>query len=51
MQNLVLFRVAIHYDRDNSIDVTSKIVKEHFNRNWDKLYLSQVKAENFENWI
>lgn len=27
-----------------------RIVKEHLDRNWEKLYASQVEAENFENW-
>lgn len=49
-QNLALFKVAIHYDRDNAVGVTSKMVKNHFDRNWDRYYLSQVEAENFENW-
>ncbi|MBN3871648.1 transposase [Nostoc sp. JL33] len=48
--NLALYRVAVHYDRDNAIGVTSKIVRKHFDQNWDKLYLPQVKAESFENW-
>lgn len=50
-QNLALLRIAIHYDRDNAIGFISRIVKEHLDRNWEKLYLPQVKAENFENWI
>jgi hypothetical protein len=50
-QNLALLKVAIHYDRDNAVGFVSRIVKEHFDRNWDKLYLPQVEAENFENWI
>lgn len=49
-QNLVLLRVGIHYDRDNAIGFVSRIVKEHLDRNWEKLYASQVAAENFENW-
>lgn len=49
-QNLALLRVGVHYDRDNAIGFVSRIVKEHLDRNWDKLYASQVEAENFENW-
>lgn len=49
-QNLALLRVAILYDRDNAIGFVSRIVKEHLDRNWEKLYLPQVEAENFENW-
>lgn len=49
-QNLALLRVGILYDRDNAIGFVSRIVKEHLARNWDKLYASQVEAENFENW-
>ncbi|SRR5579883_406117 len=50
-QNLALLRVAIHYDRDNAVGFVSRIVREHLNRNWDKLYLPQLEAENFESWI
>jgi len=49
-QNLALLKVGIHYDRDNAIGFVSRIVKEHLDRNWDKLYASQVEAENFETW-
>lgn len=49
-QNLALLKVAIHYDRDNAIGFVSRIVKEHLDRNWEKLYAPQVEAENFENW-
>lgn len=49
-QNLALLRVGILYDRDNAIGFISRIVKEHLARNWEKLYLPQVEAENFENW-
>lgn len=49
-QNLALLRVAILYDRDNAIGFVSRIVKEHLTRNWEKLYLPQVEAEDFENW-
>lgn len=49
-QNLALLRVGVHYDRDNAIGFVSRIVKEHLDRNWEKLYASQVAAENFENW-
>jgi hypothetical protein len=50
VQNICLLRVAILYDRDNAIGYISRIVKEHLDRNWEKLYASQVDAENFENW-
>lgn len=49
-QNLALLKIGIHHDRDNAIGFVSRIVKEHLDRNWDKLYASQVAAENFENW-
>ncbi|MDZ8139020.1 MAG: transposase [Nostoc sp. DedQUE04] len=50
-QNLAFLRIGIHYDRDNAVGFVSRIVREQFDRNWDKLYLPQVEAENFENWI
>jgi hypothetical protein len=49
-QNLALLRVGVHYDRDNAIGFVSRIVKEHLDQNWEKLYASQVEAENFEHW-
>lgn len=49
-QNIALLRVGILYDRDNSIGFVSRIIKEHLSRNWEKLYLPQVEAEDFENW-
>jgi hypothetical protein len=49
-QNLALLRVGVHYDRDNAIGFVSRIVKEHLDRNWEKLYAPQVKAENFTHW-
>jgi hypothetical protein len=49
-QNLALLKIAIHHDRDNAIGFVSRIVKEHLDRNWTKLYAPQVEAENFENW-
>lgn len=49
-QNIALLRVAVLYDRDNSIGFVSRIIKEHLSRNWEKLYFPQVEAEIFENW-
>ena len=49
-QNLALLKNAIHYDRDNAVGFVSRIIKEHLDRNWVKLYLPQVEAENFETW-
>lgn len=50
MQNLALLRIGIHYDRDSAIGFVSRIVREHLDRNWDKLYAPQVEAEDFNNW-
>lgn len=50
VQNTCLLRVAILYDRDNTVGYVSRIVKEHLDRNWEKLYASQVEAEDFDNW-
>jgi hypothetical protein len=49
-QNTALLRVGIYYDRDNTIGFVSRIVKEHLDRNWESLYLSQIEAEDFKNW-
>ncbi|MBW4628256.1 MAG: transposase [Brasilonema octagenarum HA4186-MV1] len=49
--NLALLRIGIHYDRDNAIGFVSRIVKEHLDRNWERLYASQVVSEDFENWV
>jgi hypothetical protein len=51
VQNLVLLKIGIYYDREDKVGFVSRIVKEHLDRNWDKLYASQVAAENFENWV
>ncbi len=50
-QNLVLLKVGIYYDRDSSVGFVSRIIREHLDRNWEKLYAPQVAAENFENWV
>ncbi|WP_245912370.1 hypothetical protein [Brunnivagina elsteri] len=47
----VLLKIVVYYDRDGAIGFVSRIVKEHLDRNWDKLYAPQVEAENFETWI
>lgn len=49
-QNLALLKIGIHHDRDNAVGFISRIVKEHLERNWEKLYAPQIEAENFENW-
>lgn len=49
-QNLILLRLAIHYDRDNAIGFISRIVKEHLDRNWDNLYAPQVAGEDLRDW-
>jgi hypothetical protein len=49
-QNLALLRIGIHHDRDTAIGFVSRIVKEHLDRNWDRLYAPQVEAEDFETW-
>lgn len=43
-------RLAVFYDRDTIIGFTSRIVYEHLQHNWEKLYTSQVKLEKLENW-
>lgn len=49
-QNLALLRTGSLYIGDNAIGFVSRIIKEHLARNWEKLYLPQVEAEDFENW-
>ncbi len=49
-QNLALLRIAIHYDRDSAVGFVSRVIREHFQRNWDKVYASQVAAEDYKNW-
>lgn len=49
-QNLVLFKVANYYDQDSVIGFVSRIIQEHLDRNWGKLYQPQIDFENFENW-
>lgn len=49
-QNLILFKVANYYDQDSQIGFISRIIQEHLDRNWEKLYQPQIDAERFENW-
>jgi hypothetical protein len=49
-QNLILFKIANHYDQDSAIGFVSRIIQEHLDRNWDSLYQPQIDFENFENW-
>lgn len=49
-QNYALLKIAIHYDRDSAIGFVSRIIREHFQRNWEKLYAPQVAAEDYKNW-
>ena len=49
-QNLILFKIANYYDQDSAIGFVSRIIQEHLDRNWDKLYQPQVNFESFDNW-
>lgn len=49
-QNLVLFKIANYYDQDSAIGFVSRIIQEHLDRNWEKLYQPQIDFENFNNW-
>jgi len=49
-QNVALVKVGVYYERVNLINFVSRIVREHMERNWEKLYLPQVEAEDFNNW-
>jgi hypothetical protein len=49
-QNIALLRCAIFYDNNSAIDFVSRVVREHLQRNWNNLYESQIRAENFDNW-
>ena len=49
-QNLILFKIANHYDQDSAIGFVSRIIQEHLDRNWDNLYQPQVDFENWESW-
>lgn len=51
-QNLVLFKlIQYYYYGDRAIDFVSDIVADHLDRLWDKLYASQVAANDFNNWV
>lgn len=50
VQNYCLFLFAINFDREGAVRFVSRVVKEHLQRNWEKLYAPQVAAENFQNW-
>ena len=50
-QNLALLRIGIFYDRDSTVGFISRIIKEHLQRNWEKLYLPQVEASKSKKWF
>lgn len=49
-QNVILLKVGVYYDRDSTIGFVSRIVRENLTRNWEKLYKSQVEAEDLNTW-
>lgn len=48
--NAVLYKILMHINEVNSVELTTKIVIEHLDRNWESLYIPQLMAEKFENW-
>ncbi|MEA5554400.1 transposase [Anabaena cylindrica UHCC 0172] len=50
-QNLALLRIGIFYDRDSAIGFVSRIIREQLQRNWEKLYLPQVEANQTKVWF
>lgn len=49
-QNLALLRVAVFYAGCSLVEYLSRVVAEHLSRNWDKLYASQVEADDISTW-
>ena len=49
-ENLIFLKVGIYYDGDNPVSYISRIVKEHLQRNWEKLYAPQIAAEDLTRW-
>ena len=50
-QNIALLRIAIFYDRDSIAGYISRVVKEHLDRNWEKLYIPQIEAAKSKDWF
>lgn len=50
-QNYILLRTAIHFDGSGISAYISRIIHEHLQRNWDKLYVPQMEAEQSNNWL
>lgn len=49
-QNAAQVKVGSFYAKDPIVGFVSRIVHEHLNRNWDKLYAPQVEMDNLDNW-
>jgi hypothetical protein len=50
-QNYILLRTAIYFDGGSIATYISKIIHEHLERNWHKLYVPQMEAENSNQWL
>lgn len=50
-QNKAYLLLGNYYDKDSTSGYLSRIVKEHLERNWQKLYVPQVEAAQSKVWF
>jgi hypothetical protein len=51
-QNCLLFKTMVYYSPDGTIAKTiGRIIREHVERTWYKIYYPQVKAANSSDWL
>lgn len=50
-QNKAYLLLGNYYDKDSTSGYLSRIVKEHLERNWQKLYVPQVEAAQSKTWF
>lgn len=49
-QNAALVKVGAFYANDAVVQFISRIVYEHLQRNWERLYKQQIEMDNLQNW-
>lgn len=50
-QNYLLLKTAIYYHGVSSSVFVSKIIHEHMQRNWARLYQPQIAADMYDTWL
>lgn len=51
-QNCLLFKTLVHYSPEGTMaKAVGKIIREHVDRTWYKIYYPQVKAADSSDWL